>query len=331
MRNPEIAKILFEIADLLEMQNIQWKPKAYRAAAFAIESLPKPVSEIFAKGGTKALEEIPGVGEAIAKKLEEIIKTGKLRSLEELRKSMPLDVEALNSVPGLGPKKLMVLYDKLAVATLADLKKAAEKHQIAPLPGFGEKSEQEILKALQLDVKKSGRIPLSAAKPIAEEIIKLLQAVPGTKMVGLAGSYRRKRPTIGDIDILVSSTKPAAATKAFISMPSVKKILASGETKSSVVLRTGLQADLRVVTLAQWGSALQYFTGSKAHSIALRRIAIKKGLKLSEYGVFKGKKLIASKTEKDVYNALGMDYIAPEQRENKGEIENAIKRFEMKK
>jgi len=331
MRNEEIAKILFEVADILEMQGVQWKPKAYRAAAFAIESMPEPVGEIYAKGGIKALEEIPGVGEAIAKKLKEILKTGKLHHLEELRKSMPMDVEALNAVPGLGPKKLMVLYKQLKIKTIPDLKKAAEQHRIAELPGFGEKSEQAILKAIQMDGKQGGRTPLAIAKPIAEGIVKLLLAVAGTKKVEAAGSYRRKRETVGDLDILVSSTRPAAATKAFVSMPSVKKVLASGETKSSVVLNSGFQSDLRVIKPEQWGSALQYFTGSKAHSIALRKIAIAKGLKLSEYGVFRGSKLIASKTEKDVYNALGLDYIAPELRENEGEIEKAMESFEKKK
>jgi len=329
--NEEIAKVFFEVADILEMQDVQWKPKAYRAAAFAIESMPEPVGAIFAKGGIKALEEIPGVGVAIAKKLEEIIKTGKLRHLEELRKSMPMDVEALNAIPGLGPKKLVVLHRQLGIKSLADLKKAAEQHRIAGLPGFGEKSEQDILKAVQMDGKKSDRVPISAAKPVAEEIVKLLQNVPGTKMAEVAGSFRRKRETVGDLDILVSSTRPNAATKAFISMPSVKKVLATGPTKSSVVLRNGLQSDLRVVKPRQWGSALQYFTGSKAHSIELRKIAQKKGLKLSEYGVFRGKKVVASRTEKDVYNALGMDYIKPESRENEGEIEAAINGFRAKK
>ena len=331
MHNEEVAKIFFEVADILEMQNVQWKPKAYRAAAFAIESLGEPVADVYKNGGLKALEEIPGVGEAIAKKIEEIIKTSQLAYLGELRKSMPLDVEALNAVPGLGPKKLMVLYNKLKVRNIKDLRSAAEQHKVMKLPGFGEKSEAEILKSIAANGKEKERVPYWKALAAANEIVVLLGALPEAQKVEAAGSIRRRRQTIGDIDILVASEKPEAISKAFVSMPGVRKVLASGETKSSVVLRSGMQADLRVVKPGQWGSALQYFTGSKAHGIELRKIAIKKGLKLSEYGVFRGSKVVASETEEDVYGALGLDYIPPEERENDGEIEKAIKRYNAKK
>lgn len=331
MRNEEIAKIFFEVADILEMQNVQWKPKAYRAAAFAIESLGEPVADIYKRGGLKALEEIPGVGEAIAKKIEELIKTEKLGYLDELRKSMPLDVEALNAVPGLGPKKLMALYKKLKVRNIGDLRKAAEQHKIMKLPGFGEKSEAEILKSIAAGGKEKERVPYEKALAAANGIVRLMRGLPEAQKAEAAGSIRRKLQTIGDIDILVASEQPAAITKAFVSMPGARKVLASGETKSSVVLRSGMQADLRVVLPEQWGSALQYFTGSKAHSIELRKIAIKKGLKLSEYGVFRGSEAVASETEEDVYGALGLDYIPPEERENEGEIGKAVKRFNAKK
>ncbi|MCX6798845.1 MAG: helix-hairpin-helix domain-containing protein [Candidatus Diapherotrites archaeon] len=251
--------------------------------------------------------------------------------MDELRKSMPIDVEALNAVPGLGPKKLMLLYKKLKVRNIEDLRKAAEQHKIMKLPGFGEKSEMEILKSITADGKEKERVPLEKALPAANEIVRLLRRLPEAQKVEAAGSIRRKRETIGDIDILVASEQPEAVSKVFVSMPLVQKVLASGETKSSVVLRGGMQADLRVVKPLQWGSALQYFTGSKAHSIELRKIAIKKGLKLSEYGVFRGSKVVASKTEEDVYNALGLDYIPPEERENEGEIEAAMKKFVEKK
>lgn len=331
MHNEEIAAIFYKIADMLEMQDVQWKPRAYRAAANAIESLGKPVELIYKEGGLKALEEIPGVGEALAKKIKEMVKTGKLKHYEKLRKSLPINLDELETVPGLGPKKLMVLYKELGIRNLRDLKKAAEQHKIAGLRGFAEKSEQEILKAVAANGVKSERVALSVALPVANEIVERLRKLKEAEKVEAAGSLRRRRLTIGDIDILVASEKPVIVSKAFVSMPSVKKVLGSGETKSSVVLQNGVQSDLRVVKPAQWGSALQYFTGSKAHSIALRKIAIKKGLKLSEYGVFKGGKVIASKTEGEVYNSLGLDYIKPELRENEGEIEAAINSFEKKK
>ncbi len=327
MRNSEIAAIFYKIADILEMQDVQWKPRAYRAAANAIESLAQPVEQIYMQGGVKALEEIPGVGEALAKKIEEMIKTGKLKHYEKLRKSLPINLDELETVPGLGPKKLMVLYKELGIRNLRDLRKAAEQHKIVGLHGFAEKSEQEILKAVAANGVRSERIPLSVALPVANEIVERLRNLREAERVEAAGSLRRRRPTIGDIDVLVASNNPEVMTNAFVSMPSVKKVIASGETKSSVVLQNGVQSDLRVVKPAQWGSALQYFTGSKAHSIALRKIAIKKGLKLSEYGVFKGSKVIASRTEEEVYNAIGLDYIKPELRENEGEIEAALASF----
>jgi DNA polymerase (family 10) len=325
--NQDIAKVFYKIADILEIQSVPWKPQAYRAAANAIEALGKPLGEVYAKGGVKALDEIPGVGEAIAKKIEELVRTGKLKYYGKLLKALPIKLDELDSVPGLGPKKIRVLYEKLGVKDLKSLQKAAEGHKIAGLPGFAEKSEQQILKAITRNGKKTGRIPLSEAKPVAERIVKRMNAASGVLKADAAGSFRRRRPTVGDLDILVSSKQPEAVTKSFLKMPSVKKVLVSGQTKSSVVLGNGLQVDLRVIRPEQWGSALLYFTGSKAHNIALRRIAIKKGLKLSEYGLFKAGKPVASQTEKNVYNALGLTYIKPEQRENEGEIEKAMKGF----
>lgn len=329
--NQEAANIFYKIADILEIQGVQWKPRAYRAAANAIESLGKPLGKVYEEGGLKALDEIPAVGEALSKKIEEMLKTGRLRHYEKLKKKLPLDLDQLDSVPSLGPKKIKALYEKLGIKNLKDLQKAAEQHKISALPGFAEKSEQEILKAILANRGKRERIPLSVAKPIASQIVKRLKAVKAAQKVEAAGSFRRKRPTIGDIDILVASIQPAVVTKAFVSMPGVKKILAKGPTKSSIILLSGLQVDLRIVKPLQWGSALQYFTGSKAHSIALRKIAIKKGLKLSEYGVSRGSNLVASKTEKQVYNALGLDYVKPELRENEGEIGDAMRSFQKRK
>jgi len=325
--NQEIAGIFYKIADILEMQDVQWKPRAYRAAANTIEGMEKQVSEIYKEGGLKALDGIPAVGEHLAKKIEELVKTGKLRYFEELKKELPIDFDLFDSVPGLGPKKLMALHEKLGIRNKSDLRKAAEQHKIKGLPGFAEKSEQEILDSLLREDGKGERIPLAVAKPIAKDIVERLRSLKESIKVEAAGSLRRKRPSVGDIDILAASWKPEKLSEIFVSMPLVKKVLAKGKTKSSVILKTGLQVDLRVVNMSQWGSALLYFTGSKAHNIALRRIAIKKGLKLSEYGLFKGVKVVASKTEKEVYEALGISYIKPELRENEGEVEKAMKSF----
>jgi DNA polymerase (family 10) len=325
--NGEIASILFRIADLLELQGVEWKPRAFRAAASAIESMPEQASALYKKGGARALEEIPGVGRAIAEKMEELFTTGKLRYFEELKKNSPMDPALLDAVPGIGPKKLRLLHKALAIATLRDLKSAAQKHLIVGIPGFGEKSEQGILEALEKGGVKAGRISYSKALPIATCLLAKIRAIPFVERAEIAGSFRRKRETIGDLDILVCSKKPALVAEAIVSLPGVKSVLASGEKKTSVVLQNGLQVDFRAVPPEQWGSALLYFTGGKAHSIALRRIAIKKGLKLSEYGLFRGNRAVASKTEKDVYNALGMGWIRPESRENEGEIEMATNGF----
>ncbi len=323
MKNQEITAIFFEIADILEMQNVQWKPRAYRKAAMAIESLSEPIEDVYKKGGKKALEAIPGVGENIAKKIEEIIKTGKLHYFEKLKKSMPIDVEALGAVPGLGPKKTVQLYKKLGIKNLDDLKKAALQHRIRHLPGFGEKTEEEILKGISLAKRAGERMLLGLALPVAKEVKSYLEKSKAVKAAEPAGSLRRRMETIGDIDILVASNKPKTVMDYFTAVPSVRKVLAKGSTKASVWVENNLQVDIRVIKPKQWGSALQYFTGSKQHSIELRKIALKKGLKLSEYGVFKGKRVIASKSEEDVYRALGLPYIEPELRENRGEIEAA--------
>jgi len=327
MKNSEIAGLFYKIADMLEIQGIQWKPRAYRSAASAIEAMPRQLKEVYSKEGLKGLDRVPGVGKAIAKKIEELLKTGKLGYFEKLKREMPISFGLLDAVPGLGPKKLKALHSGLGISTKADLRKAAEKHEVSKLAGFAEKTEQEISRALGGKQAMSGRIAFGKALPVARKLVAYVKRVKGVKRAEIAGSFRRKKPTIGDIDILVASEKPKAVMKAILSFPSVKKVLASGEKKTSIVLGNGLQVDFRVVKEGQWGSALQYFTGSKAHSIALRKIAIRKGLKLSEYGVFKGEKAVACRSEKGVYNALGLAYIKPELRENEGEIEKAKREF----
>ena len=325
-KNADVAKILYEVADLLEIQDVQWKPQAYRKAAQAIENLQEDIETVIEEG---RLEDLPGVGTHIAEKVKEIVKTGKLQYLNTLKKHVPIDVESLSSIEGLGPKTLKYLYKKLHVKNLADLKKAAMAGKIKALKGMGEKKEKMILEGVKL-VQKRGpkRLLLGSITPLADEICSLLKKVDGVQQTTIAGSYRRGLAMIGDIDILLISSKPKKAMDAFVSIPDIEKVLAHGERRSSIRLRNGLQVDARALKKEQYGSALLYFTGSKEHNVAVRKRALKKGLTLSEYGLFtvRGKKLVASTTEDAVYKRLGMQYIPPEMREDRGEIELALKK-----
>jgi len=325
MKNQDIAKILYEIAIYLEMDNVQFKPRAYEKAANSIEALEDDVSDIYKRGGLKALMEIPGVGASIAEKIEEMIKTGKCRYHEELKKKIPVDVESLTSIEGLGPKKIKILYQKLKIKTIEDLEKVAKEGKIRKLEGFGEKSEEKILKGIEFHKMSKGRFLLGYALPMIREIEKKLQSLDFVEKAVVAGSTRRMKETIGDADILVISKKPQKVMDFFTTMPDVLDIISKGETKSSVKFKNGLNSDLRVVPPESFGAALQYFTGNKDHNVALRKIAISKGYKLNEYGVFKGNKQIAGKTEEDVYKVLGLKWMEPELRENTGEIEAAMK------
>ncbi|MBW3022195.1 DNA polymerase/3'-5' exonuclease PolX [Candidatus Woesearchaeota archaeon] len=321
MKNLEIAKIFYEIADILEMKNVAWKPGAYRKAARALEGLTVDVEEYVAKG-LKEVEKIPGVGEGIGKKIIEYCETGKIKEYETLKKKVPKHMDVLMQVPGMGPKKAKVLFSKLKVSTLKLLESAAKKGKIRKLEGFGEKSEEDILRGLELLKLSKGRILLGFALPVAEEIKSRLKVLKEVDNVEIAGSIRRMKETIRDIDVLVTSKKPKKVMDFFCAIPDVKAVLAKGATKSTIVLNSGLQADIRVVDAKSWGAALNYFTGSKDHNIKLRQIAIKKGYKLSEYGLFSRKtgKFIAGKTEKELYSKLGLKYIPPEMRENTGEL-----------
>ncbi len=322
MKNSEVANLLYNIADLLEIQNVPFKPQAYRNAARIIETLAEDIETVFKNG---KLRELPGIGESIAEKISEFLTTGKLKYYEDLKKKVPKGVAELIEIPGMGPKKALFLNKELGISSVQQLKEAALKHKIRGLPRFGEKSESDILEAVELIEKGKERMLLGIALPIANELSSKLKALSEVDKISLAGSIRRRKETIGDVDILVTSKKPLLIMDFFTSMKDVAEVLAKGETKSSVVLKSGLQIDLRVVDSESFGSALQYFTGSKEHNIALRGIVKKKGFKLSEYGLFNQKgKNIASKTEKEIYEKLGLRYIEPEIRENSGEIEAAI-------
>ena len=333
--NSDISQILREIGEFLAMQNIPFKPRAFEKAAATIEELEEDVAETYKKGGTKALMEIPGVGKSIAETIEEFIKTGRSKDLEALQKKTPVDLSELSRVEGIGPKSVQRLYQKLGVTNLKELEAAAKSGKIAKLEGFGKKSEEKILASIGFAKTTVERLPIWVIMPQVHSLEKQLKAVPGVEKLTVAGSVRRERETIGDIDILAVSKKPEAIMERFISLPGVVHVIAHGDTKSSVKLKSGVNVDLRIVPAESYGAALNYFTGSKDHNVHLREIAIRKGLKLNEYGLFKAteekgrniskEKMVAGKSEEEIYAALGMDYIEPEMREQTGEIEAAQK------
>lgn len=325
MKNEELAKIFNEIALFLEMDGVAFKPYAYQKVAISLQSLEKDVGQIYKEGGTKALEDIPGVGKNIAKSIEEYIKTGKIKYYQQFKKRLPMDIEELIAVEGVGPKKARTLYQKLKIKNVKDLEKAALSHKIAPLFGFGEKTEKNILQGIAFLKRNKGRFLLGEILPRVKEIIDKLKTLKDVDQISVAGSVRRMKETIGDVDILITAKDPKSVMDFFVSLPGVVKIWMKGTTKSSVKVRQGFDVDLRVVQKKSYGSALQYFTGSKEHNIITRRLAMGKGLKLNEYGVFKGKRMIAGWDEKGVYSSMGLPLIEPELRENNGEVEAGLK------
>ncbi|MFH1386228.1 MAG: DNA polymerase/3'-5' exonuclease PolX [bacterium] len=326
MENSEFAKVFREIAELLELKNEnRFKIRAYQKAAQNIESLSHNLTEIYKSGGIAALKEIPGIGEAIAEHIEEIIKTGKVKKYQELLKKFPKGFLDLINTPGLGPKTTLLLYKKLKIDSLAKLEKAAKAGKIKNIPGLGAKKEENILKGIALKKKHQGRFLIDEATEVADSIINSLSKLKEVKTILPCGSLRRGQETIGDIDILVTSLNPKPIMEAFTKLPLVKQILAKGETKSSVVLKNGMQADVRVVEPKSFGAAAHYFTGSKGHNIHLRQLAQKKGWKVSEYGIFKGEKQIGGKKEEEMFSLFDLQYIPPELREMRGEYEAAEK------
>ncbi|MBU1102737.1 DNA polymerase/3'-5' exonuclease PolX [Patescibacteria group bacterium] len=321
MINQKIAKIFYQMAEYYVMDDVAFKPQAYERAGRLIESMEEDLEEIYKKGGAKALMEIEGVGQGIADKIEEFIKAGKIKEYEKLRKDCPVDLEHLSAIEGIGPKMIKVLYEKLKVKTVEDLEKAAKKHLVQKLPRFGPKVEENILRGIEFSKGDKGRFLLGYILPLARQIEKRLQDLDFVERAVAAGSIRRKKETIGDIDILAISDKPEKVMEHFCAMPEVEEIIAKGETKSSVRLDIGLDADVRVLPSESFGAALQYFTGNKDHNIVLRKMAQDKRLKLNEYGLFRGKKQVAGKTEEEVYKILGLKWMEPELRENTGEIE----------
>jgi len=323
--NKEISKILYEIGEYLGIKGIQFKPRAYEKAGYSVENLEEEVSEIYKKGGFKAVENIPGVGVSIAKKIEELIKTGHLKYYEKLKKSLPVKIGELSSIEGVGPKMIFKLYKKLKVKNINDLEKAAKIGKIAKIAGLGKKTEEKILKGIEFLRKSGNRFILGSILPQARLIEDRLRNLKEVDRAAIAGSIRRMQETIGDLDILVTSEKPEKVIDFFVSMPEIVHIYSKGNTKTMVRLKNGMDADLRVVPDKSFGAALQYFTGDKRHNITLRILAEKKKYKLNEYGLWRGKKLIAGRTEEEIYRALGMATPPPEIRTDSGEIQAALK------
>lgn len=321
MNNSDIAAILAEIGEHLSLENEPFRPRAYRMAASAVEDLDKEIREIYEEGGVKALMAIPGIGQAIAEKIEELLTTGRLKYYETLKKSLPVDFTALSRIEGLGPRKIRTLYEKLGIITLKDLEKAVAAHKIRELGGFGVRSEENIRKSINFHRAQGERLGLDEALSLAVLWEQRLAGLPSVSKAIVAGSLRRRKETIGDLDLLAVSPHPDRVMKFFVSQKEVARILAKGRTKASVTLRQGIDADLRVVEAGAYGAALAYFTGSKAHNIALRKIAQGRGLKLNEYGLYKGSRRIAGKSEEEIYAKLGLQYVEPEMREDKGEIQ----------
>ncbi len=322
MKNAEIAKLLYEIADLLEIMNVAWNPVALRKAARSIETSSKDMEVIYKEKGLAGLQELSGVGEGIAKKIEEYLKTGRMKDVDELKKKIPAGVEDLLKIPAIGPKKAWRLYKELEISDINKLKDAAKSGKIRKLDGFGEKSEQDILIGIEMLKKHGERKLLWETLPLARHIVERIKRLKEVDRVEIAGSLRRRKETIGDIDILVTSSKPAKVMDFFTSMDEVARVNAKGETRSAVVLRNGMNCDIRVIDDKSYGAALMYFTGNKDVNVVMRQMAIKKGWKLSEYGLFdKNEKIIAGRTEEEIFHRLGLPYLEPEMRENTGELD----------
>lgn len=344
--NQDIANILREIGLILEMDEVAFKPRAYERAAETIRGLNRNIVDIYKKGGEKALDALPDIGEGIGEKIEELIKTGKMKEYQKLKKKYPVDVMGLSKIEGVGPNIIKTLYKKKNIRTVKEMEAAAKKGTIGKLKGFGKKTEENILRGIGFLRTSGGRFLLGSIYPDIEELVRELSSVNGVKTVTIAGSVRRMKETIGDLDLVAVAKKSDVLMDAFVSLSDVKNIIAKGSTKSSVRMRSGLDVDLRIIGEESYGSALSYFTGSRNHSIAMRNLALEKGYTLNEYGLFKNhkkkkgrfvekngaltkdakKRYVAGKTEKELYRALGLQYIPPELREDAGEIDLAKKK-----
>lgn len=326
MENVDVARLFQQVADLLELRGDNpFRIRAYRNAARTIEAMPKRVAEIVEHDG-KSLAELPGVGKDLAGKIADIVHTGHFGVLDDLLVEVPKGLIDVMAVPGLGPKRAKAIHDLLDVSTVAALERAARAGKLHTVKGIGTVIEKRVLEALAHRPPERGRILLSEADALVAPLLDHLRAAPGVLKLEVAGSVRRRRETVGDLDLLAACTRPAELAERFVGYPDFAKILAHGKTRCAGELRRGLQVDLRIVAPESFGAALYYFTGAKNHTIAVRAIARKHKLKINEYGVFRGKRRIAGATEEEVFATVGLPYIAPELRENRGEIEAARER-----
>jgi len=314
MINQEIANILFEIGYFLEMEEAAFRPQAYEKAAISLENLKTPIDEIYKKGGIKSLISIPSIGEGIAKKIEEYLKTGRIKYYDKWKKRIPIDIEGLIAIQGVGPKTIKRFYSELGITNRKELELAVKKDMISKLSGFGKKSQQNILDNIKLLKSAKPKIPIEKILPIAEKIKADLNKMEEVEKITFAGSVRRKKDIVGDVDILIVTQYPKKVMDRFVNFQDVVKVWGKGITKSSVRMKQGFDVDLRIVPQDSYGAALQYFTGSVEHNIYLRKIAINMGYKLNEYGLFKGSKKIAGLTEKSIYDKLNLEYYKPENR-----------------
>lgn len=322
VHNSDVAQILESVADLLEIEGANpFRVRAYRAAARTIASLSRNVADMVEAG--EDLTELPGIGPDLSQKIHEIVETGKLAYLEELGERVPLSLRELLEIPGLGPKHVKTLYEELGIASLEELKQAADAGAIRTLRGFGEKTEQSITEELERQRKREKRIRLDIAEQVARPLVRHLEEVEGVAAVVVAGSFRRRLETVGDLDILVTCSDASRVMERFVNYEDVEDVLSQGETRATVWVRSGFRIDLRAIPQGSYGAALHYFTGSKAHNLALRERGLRHDLKINEYGVFRGEERIAGRTEEEVYQAVGLLYIEPELRENRGEVEAA--------
>ncbi len=323
--NEEIAHAFDEIADLLEIEEANpYRVRAYRNAARSLRGLGREVAELLADGEDLTL--LPGIGKDLAAKIQEMLETGKVRALDELHKEVPMGVEALLQIPGLGPKRVKTLYHSLGINSVKQLEQAVRAGKVRSLPGFGAGIERNILAVIDANRGTEKRFLRATVIPYAEALVAYLKRTRGVKDVVMAGSYRRGRETVGDLDILVTTKEKTAVMERFVGYEEVDDVVSSGTTRATVILRNGLQVDLRVVAQQSYGAALYYFTGSKAHNIQVRRLGQQRGLKINEYGVYRGKQRIAGKTEASVFKSVGLPYIPPELREGRGEIEAAYEK-----
>lgn len=321
--NQELANILYEMSMLYEMQGVQFKPRAYDRAAHGIESFGENVQAIFTEHGAKGLDGIPGVGAGIAEHLEELFTSGHFKEYEQFKKKVPVDIVGLTSIQGVGPQTVKTLWDKLHIKNVDDLEQAARAGKISTIPRFGKRTEEKILKSIDFMHRSGQRFILGFAAADIERLHHMIARMPQVDRIEVAGSFRRWKDTIGDIDILIVSTKPESVMTKLLALPEVAHVYGTGPTKTNLRLKSGIDVDVRIVPEKSWGAALNYFTGSEAHNIALRKLAQRHGWKLSEYGLFKGTKMLAGRTERDVYEHLGLPYIEPELREMTGEFEAA--------